>query len=128
MVILHTQIQRVFNLVPGQKQFSFFSSFFSSLYDYYSYSMRYCISGPNSRSVLASSTTMGNGERTGERERKTISYIIVHIIKKGTTSFNAQCTHISAYTLLMVSRVHIRHPFCKKEKYTLIDILLLREC
>lgn len=50
MVILHThtQIQKVFNLVPGQKQFSFFSSFFSSLSYYYHYfnsshSIRYCM-------------------------------------------------------------------------------------
>jgi len=127
MVILHTQIQRVFNLVPGQKQFSFFSSFFSSLYDYYSYSMRYCISGPNSRSVLASSTTMGNGERTGEREKDHILYNRTYH-KERHNSFNAQCTHISTYTLLMVNRVHIRHPFCKKQKYTLIDILFLRKC
>jgi hypothetical protein len=51
--------------------------------------------------------------RERERERKTISYIIIHIKKKGTTKFNVQCTHISTYTLLMVSKEQNGHPFYK---------------
>jgi hypothetical protein len=52
--------------------------------------------------------------REQERERKTISYIIIHIKKKGTKKFNVQCTHTSTYTSLMVSKEQNGHPFCKR--------------
>ena len=39
--------------------------------------------------------------------------------KERHNKFNVQCTHISTYTSLMVSKVHIGHPFCKKESIPL---------
>lgn len=130
MVILHIQIQKVFNLVAGQKQFSFFSSFvfffakplllllepllFDTILCMYVcmyVCMCVCISGLNSRTILASSTTMGNGER----KRKTTSYIIMYIKrikrKKVQQNSNVHCTHISTCTSPTVSKEQNGHPF-----------------
>ena len=121
--LAHTQIQRVFNLVPGQKQFFSLSSFFSLLYHhrhyYYSCSIRYCISGPNSRTVLASSTTMGNGERT--REGKKDHSLCNHAYQNETYNkkkFNVQCTHTShIYISLVKNRKKKGRPFFRQKRY-----------
>ena len=103
MVILHTQIRRVFNLVPGQKQFSFFSSFFSLLYYDYDYDYNYSwydiayqvwavspFSHHRRRWAMAR-------ENIREKKRKTGCYIINHIIKKKARKkkFNVHRVHIS---------------------------------
>ena len=118
MVILHTQIWRVFNLVPGQKQFSFFSSFFffTIHYNYYSYSdaILYIRSEQSVRSRIIDD----DGQWRENEEREENDHILYNHTyhKERHKKFNVQYTHISTYTSLMVSKVQFGHPFCKKKE------------
>lgn len=103
MVILHIHKYKECSISSRVKSnsllFSFVVLFFTILLLLLlSCSIRYCISGPNSRTVLASSTTMGNGERTREGEKDHSLYN--HSYQKETyekKKFNVQCTRIFSH-------------------------------